>query len=63
MAWFMKWEQFMRTDLGLKGSELYVYAVIYGFTKSKGNFSGSLKKSMHGLLDDLREFNKSLLNQ
>ena len=43
MAWFMRWEQFMRTDLGLKGSELYVYAVIYGFTKSKGNFSGSLK--------------------
>lgn len=43
MSWFMRWEQFMRTDLGLKGSELYVYAVIYGFTKSKGNFSGSLK--------------------
>lgn len=43
MAWFMRWEKFMRTDLGLKGSELYVYAVIYGFTKSKGNFSGSLK--------------------
>lgn len=33
----------MRDDLGLKGSELYVYAVIYGFKKSKKQFSGSLK--------------------
>ena len=31
--------------------------------KAQSLFSGSLKKSMHGLLDDLREFNKSLLNQ
>ena len=43
MTWFISWYDFMRTDLGLKGSELYVYAVIYGFTSSKGKFSGSLK--------------------
>lgn len=44
MDWFVRWERFMRTDLGLKGSELYVYAVLYGFTNSKqGKFSGSLK--------------------
>lgn len=33
----------MREDLGLKGSELYIYAVIYGFSKQKKTFSGSLK--------------------
>lgn len=43
MDWFVRWEQFMRTDLGLKGSELYIYAVIYGFSKQKKTFSGSLK--------------------
>lgn len=43
MTWFISWNDFMRTNLGLKGSELYVYAVIYGFSKSKGKFSGSLK--------------------
>lgn len=43
MTWFISWYDFMRTNLGLKGSELYVYAVIYGFSKSKGKFSGSLK--------------------
>lgn len=42
MTWFISWYDFMRTDLGLKGSELLVYAVIYGFTQSKGKFSGSL---------------------
>lgn len=43
MDWFISWYGFMRDDLGLKGSELYIYAVIYGFTKSKKHFSGSLK--------------------
>lgn len=33
----------MCEDLDLKGCELLVYAVIHGFTKSKGKFSGSLK--------------------
>ena len=33
----------MREDLGLKGSELYIFAVIYGFSKQKKTFSGSLK--------------------
>ena len=41
--WFISWCEFMRTDLGLKGSELYIYAVIHGFSKSNKPFSGSLK--------------------
>ena len=54
MDWFFRVEQFMRTNLGLKGSELYVYAVISGFTKSKqGKFSGSLKN-----LEDYTGFDK-----
>ena len=41
--WFISWHEFMRTDLELKGSELYIYAVIYGFSKSNKPFSGCLK--------------------
>ena len=43
MDWFVRWDRFMREDLGLKGSELYIYAVIYGFSNSKKPFTGSLK--------------------
>lgn len=43
MAWYISWYDFMCEDLDLKGCELLVYAVIHGFTKSKGKFSGSLK--------------------
>ena len=41
--WFHKWESFMVQRLKLKGVEVMVYAVIYGFTQTKGEFSGSLK--------------------
>lgn len=42
MAWY-SWHDFMYEDLGIKGSELYIYAVIYGFSNSKKPFTGSLK--------------------
>lgn len=43
MAWYISWHDFMCEDLDLKGSELYIYAVIYGFSKSDKPFTGSLK--------------------
>ena len=52
MDWFVRWYRFMREDLWLKGSELYIYAVIYGFSKQKKTFSGSLK-----YLEDVTGFN------
>ena len=32
----------MTKDLGLRGSELLIYAVIHGFTETCGEFSGSV---------------------
>lgn len=43
MSWFVSWCDFMCEDLDLKGSELLVYAVIYGFYRSDKPFTGSLK--------------------
>lgn len=48
-------ERFMVDDLKLKGNELIIYGIIYGFSKNNSSFEGSLNYLAGWIVSAIRD--------